>query len=191
MGIAISMIHKKSFRGAMYNPSFAVSLGMLTVITSFVILTITSNIVLSLGMVGALSIVRFRTAVKDSIDILFMFWAISSGIIIGAGIFYLALVEFAVVWLIMFILSRFRGFSKPYLLILQLEKKKQEPQVMTILKGVSKKSVIKSREISQEQRELTIEIFLKGNQMDFMDEILDLEGIQSASLLSYDGEFSR
>ena len=118
IGIFIFYIYKKTFQGVLYTQAFNVSLVMVSLVTALIIMTISSNLILSLGMVGALSIVRFRTAVKDSMDIVYMFWAISVGIANGAGYFKISLIGSLFIAAVLIVLSRYRESSNPYLLII-------------------------------------------------------------------------
>ena len=118
-GLFIFYIYKKTFQGILYTQSFNISLIMVSIVTSLIIMTISANLILSLGMVGALSIVRFRTAVKDSMDIVFMFWAISVGIANGAGFFKLSILGTVFVGLILLILTKIKTSNIPYLLIIK------------------------------------------------------------------------
>jgi len=182
------IIYKKSFSGNIYNHNFNVSLVLMALITSEIIMTISSNLVLSLGMVGALSIVRFRTAVKEPLDIVFMFWAIAIGITAGAQLYTLAIVSSLIIGLITVVLLRFKNTNNVYLLILQYENLTNE----NLLNELSKMSYkIKSKTISMGLVELTLEIKLMGAKTTFLEELSEIEGVKNVSLVSYNGDFAQ
>jgi uncharacterized membrane protein YhiD involved in acid resistance len=160
----------------------------MALITSEIIMTISSNLVLSLGMVGALSIVRFRTAVKEPLDIVFMFWAIAIGITAGAQLYTLAIVSSLIIGLITVVLLRFKNTNNVYLLILQYENLTNE----NLLNELSKMSYkIKSKTISMGLVELTLEIKLMGAKTTFLEELSEIEGVKNVSLVSYNGDFAQ
>lgn len=182
------MIYKRSFSGNIYNHNFNVSLVLMALITSEIIMTISSNLVLSLGMVGALSIVRFRTAVKEPLDIVFMFWAIAIGITTGAKLYTLSIVSSLMIGLITVILLRYKNTNNVYLLILQYENLTNE----NLLKELSKLNYkIKSKTISMGLVELTLEIKLIGAKTTFIEELSAVEGVKNVSLVSYSGDFAQ
>jgi len=187
IGLFIFFVYRKTFAGVMYSRNFGVSLVMLTIITSFIILPITSNLTLSLGMVGALSIVRFRTAVKDPIDTVYMFWAIASGITLGAKFFLPALLSTLVIGLLMLLLSgmRFRS-SMPYLLVLRFEEA-ATPQVNGLLRRIPDIN-IKSKTVTANGVELTVELRLRESDMQIVDRFLDIPGVFDAAIISYAGD---
>ena len=190
LAIVLYFTYKKTFRGVVYSRSFGISLGMLTVITSFVILTVTSNLILSLGMVGALSIVRFRTAVKDAIDILYMFWAISAGIIIGAGVYILAVVEYVIVLGVILILARTEGITSPYLLVFTCSDQSQEQTVLEILKTSVRRFAVKSKTVRESNREVTVEVRVRKDDTTFLDQIHSSGAVSEAVLMGYNGEYA-
>ena len=163
------------------------SLVLLSVLTTFVILAVTSNVVLSLGMVGALSIVRFRTAIKEPLDLVFLFWSISVGIILGAGLYSLAFLGSAFITVILLVLTGKVDSSAPYILMLQLENENAELQATEIIKNRFGKVIVKSKSITDGQPELIYEVKVKNNETSFMNELSAIEGIQSATLVSYNG----
>lgn len=182
------MIYKKSFSGNIYNHNFNVSLVLMALITSEIIMTISSNLVLSLGMVGALSIVRFRTAVKEPLDIVFMFWAIAIGITTGAKLYTLSIVSSLMIGLIIIILLRYRNTNNVYLLILQYEDLTNED----LQKELSKLNYkIKSKTISMGLVELTLEVKLMGTNTTFAEEMSAIDGVKNVSLVSYNGDFAQ
>ena len=187
IGLFIFFIYKKTYAGVMYSKPFNTSLVLLSVLTTFVILAVTSNVVLSLGMVGALSIVRFRTAIKEPLDLVFLFWSISVGIILGAGLYSLAFLGSAFITVILLVLTGKVDSSAPYILMLQLENENAELQATEIIKNRFGKVIVKSKSITDGQPELIYEVKVKNNETSFMNELSAIEGIQSATLVSYNG----
>lgn len=190
LGLFIMAVYKKTFKGVMYSANFGVSLMALTLITTLIILAITSNVVLSLGMVGALSIVRFRSAIKEPIDIAFLFWSISVGIIIGAGLITLAIVGSLFIGLIMILFVNKTSADNPYILVVNCVDDIAEGDVLEKVRKSVKKHVIKSKTVSANTgTELTIEIRLKEMTTQFVNEISKIEGVQNAVLVSYNGDY--
>lgn len=190
LGIFIFFVYKYTFAGVMYSRSFNGSLFGLTIITTFVILAVTSNVVLSLGMVGALSIVRFRTAIKDPMDLVFLFWAIGTGIVTGAQVYALAVVGSVVIGAVIVLTSQRLSFDSPYLAVINCEIQTSEGACIEIIKKYSKKARLKSKIVSAGKgTELIYEIRCQGDNTDFINELSALEGVQNASLVSYNGEF--
>jgi uncharacterized membrane protein YhiD involved in acid resistance len=160
----------------------------MALITSEIIMTISSNLVLSLGMVGALSIVRFRTAVKEPLDIVFMFWAIAIGITTGAKLYTLSIVSSLMIGLITVVLLRYKNSNNVYLLILQYEDLTNDE----LIKELSKLNYkIKSKTISMGLVELTLEVKLMGANTTFVEELSALDGVKNVSLVSYNGDFAQ
>jgi uncharacterized membrane protein YhiD involved in acid resistance len=190
LGLFIVLVYKKTFRGVMYSSTFAVSLMFMTLITTLIIMAITSNVILSLGMVGALSIVRFRSAIKDPIDIAFLFWAISSGIVLGAGLIPLAVFGSLFIGVVMLVFMNRKSTDNPYLLIINCHDDVSEKFVMDFVTENVKKHVIKSKTVSEGSGiELTIEIRLKDMSTKFVNEISRIAGVSNAVLVSYNGEY--
>ena len=187
IGLFIFFIYKKTYAGVMYSKPFNTSLVLLSVLTTFVILAVTSNVVLSLGMVGALSIVRFRTAIKEPLDLVFLFWSISVGIILGAGLYSLAFLGSAFITVILLVLTGKVDSSTPYILMLQLENENAELQATEIIKNRFGKVIVKSKSITDGQPELIYEVKVKNNETSFMNELSAIEGVQNATLVSYNG----
>ncbi len=188
MGMFIYFIYKITYRGVVYSFSYNYSLVIMTMITTLVVMTISSNIMLSLGMVGALSIVRFRTAVKDPLDIVFMFWAITMGITIGAGIYLLAFIGGIVIGIVIVMMSFHRNKYMTYILIVNYQEDSY-PQIKSILNRFSYS--IKSKAIKQGNIELTAEIRLKTNNTTFVEEIGGIIGVKDAVLVNYNGEYAQ
>ena len=188
VGLFIFLIYKKTYQGVMYSSGFGVALLALTMITTLVILAVTSNVVLSLGMVGALSIVRFRTAIKDPVDTVFMFWSITCGIMAGAGQYIIGGCACFGVGLLYFVVSKIHGKSKaPYLLVVRYDPEKSA-NVGKALKLLPKHR-LKSRTMTRAGAEITLEVSLKEDEMAVLDKMLSVDGVMDASLISYEGEF--
>ena len=187
IGMYIFAIYRKTFSGVMYSKNFGVSLVMLAMITSFIILPITSNLTLSLGMVGALSIVRFRTAVKDPIDTVYMFWSIAVGIALGAKFFLPAILASAVIGVLMLLLSgmRFRS-TMPYLLVLRFNENATN-NVYGLLKRLPE-SQLKSKTVGSAGVEMTLEIRLRESDLQVVESFLEIPGVYDASIISYGGD---
>jgi uncharacterized membrane protein YhiD involved in acid resistance len=186
IGIFIFFIYKKTFQGVLYTQAFNVSLVMVGLVTTLIIMTISTNIVLSLGMVGALSIVRFRTAIKDSMDIVFMFWAISIGIANGAGYFKISIVGTIFIAIVLIILTRYRDSTSPYLLIINY-KENSENSVKKYLSEI-KAYKVKSKTITRDDTELTIEL-RTDNDHKIVNDINKINGVESCVLVSYNGDY--
>ena len=190
IGLFIFFIYAKSFSGVVYSASFNVSLVLMTMITSLIILGVTSNVVLSLGMVGALSIVRFRSAIKEPIDIVFLFWAISEGILCGAGLIPLALLGAPVIGGLLLVFSLRKDYSEPFLLIVRFDDPKAEDKITKIAEKKVKRLRLKSTSVLGEQTELILEVRLDRGDKSFVREISRTDGVSYASLVSYNGNFS-
>ena len=187
IGMYIFAIYRKTFSGVMYSKNFGVSLVMLAMITSFIILPITSNLTLSLGMVGALSIVRFRTAVKDPIDTVYMFWSIAVVIALGAKFVLPAILASAVIGVLMLLLSgmRFRS-TMPYLLVLRFNENATN-NVYGLLKRLPE-SQLKSKTVGSAGVEMTLEIRLRESDLQVVERFLEIPGVYDASIISYGGD---
>ena len=190
IGLFIFLVYKKTFRGVMYSENFGVSLLAMTLITTLIILAVTSNVVLSLGMVGALSIVRFRSAVKEPIDIAFLFWSISVGIILGAGLIPLAIFGSVFIGIILLVFINKKSSDNPYILIVNCSDDNSENLAMNHINKSVKKHVIKSKTVSASNGiEITVEIRLKEMSTKFVNEINNLEGVNNVVLVSYNGDY--
>lgn len=189
LGLFIFLVYKKTFNGVMYSAGFGVSLLGMTLITTLIILAVTSNIVLSLGMVGALSIVRFRTAIKEPMDIVFLFWSISAGIVLGAGLIPLAIFGSLFIGVILIIFVNKKSGDSPYILVVNCADGKAEQKVLDTVKASVKKQVIKSKAVSQNGVELTIEVRLKSSETDFVNILGAIGGVSNTVLVSYNGEY--
>ena len=189
LGLFIFLIYKKTYQGVMYSDSFGVSLIAMSMITSLVIIAVTSNVVLSLGMVGALSIVRFRTAIKEPMDIAFLFWAIAVGIVLGAGLLPLAIIGSVIIGIIIVIFSTRKIGDTPYILVVNCENEETENTANTLIKEEAKKSVLKSKAVNKLGIELTYEIRIKDDNTGFVNKVSACEGVTNAVLVSYNGEY--
>ena len=189
IGLYIFIIYRKTFNGVMYSASFGLSLVALSMITALVILTISSNVVLSLGMVGALSIVRFRTAIKEPMDIAFLFWAIAVGIVLAAGLIVLAVIGSAVIGLILIVFVNRRSWLDPYIVVLRCDGAESEREAADFLKKSVTRCSVKSKTVQPGSVELNVEVRMKGESTDFINALAALPGVQSAVLVSYNGEY--
>lgn len=189
LGLFIYYIYKRTYNGVMYSSAFGLSLMAMTMITTLVILAVTSNVVLSLGMVGALSIVRFRTAVKDPMDIVFLFWAIAAGIVLGAGLIPLAVFGSAFIGVILYVFANRKVLDRPYILILNCRDSEAEKKVLLSVKENVRRQVLKSKTVTKGGVELTLEIRLKEENADFVNRLSQAEGVESAVLVSYNGDY--
>lgn len=190
IGLFIFLVYKKTFRGVMYSENFGVSLLTMTLVTTLIILAVTSNVVLSLGMVGALSIVKFRSAIKEPLDIAFLFWSVSVGIVLGAGLIPLAIFGSVFIGIIMLIFVNKKSTDNPYILVINCADEHSENLVMNNINKSVKKHVIKSKTVSGSTGiELTVEIRLKEMSTKFVNEINNLEGVNNVVLVSYNGDY--
>ena len=189
IGVFIFLVYKKTYSGVMYSASFGTTLIALTMITTVVILAVTSNVVLSLGMVGALSIVRFRTAIKEPLEIAFLFWSIAVGIVLAAGMIPLAVVGSVVIGVILLIFVNRKSHSNPYIVVLRCNGHDSETKAKAFLNGKTERCIIKSKTAQKGMVEVNMEIRLKDDNTDFVNELAAMEGIQSAVLVSYNGEY--
>ena len=190
MGLFIMQVYKKTFKGVMYSESFAISLIGLSLITTIIILAVTSNVVLSLGMVGALSIVRFRSAIKEPIDIVYLFWSISVGIIIGAGLIPLAIIGSVFIGIVLILFVNRKTVNNPYILVITCEDDNAENQTLNLISKSVGKYNVKSKTISPINGiEMTVEIALKGESTKFVNEISKANGVSNVVLVSYNGDY--
>ncbi|MDR1807475.1 MAG: DUF4956 domain-containing protein [Propionibacteriaceae bacterium] len=189
LGLFIFFVYKKTFKGVMYSGSFGVSLIALAMITTLVILAVTSNVVLSLGMVGALSIVRFRTAIKDPLDIVFLFWSIAVGIVLAAGLFPLAIFGSVVVGIILLVFVNRRTNDLPYILVVTCEDADAEKAAVAALGGKVGKSQIKGKTVTDAGVELNYEVRLKDNDDSFVNALQEIDGVERVVLVGYNGDY--
>ena len=189
LGLFIFLVYKKTFNGVMYSSSFGVTLIALTMITTVVILAVTSNVVLSLGMVGALSIVRFRTAIKEPLDIAFLFWSIGVGIVLAAGMIPLAVIGSVIIGVVLLVFVNKKSHSHPYIVVVRCENHDAETKVNNFLSEKTERCVVKSKSAQKGEIELNMEIRLKDDNTDFINNIADMDGVHSAVLVSYNGDY--
>ena len=189
LGLFIFLIYKKTYQGVMYSSSFGVTLVALTMITTVVILAVTSNVVLSLGMVGALSIVRFRTAIKEPLDIAFLFWSIAVGIVLAAGMIPLAVAGSVIIGIILLVFVNKKSHKNPYIIVISCVNHNSEVEATRFLDSVTEKCVIKSKTVQSGSIELNMEIRLKEDNTDFVNALANMNGVNSAVLVSYNGEY--
>ena len=189
IGLFIFLVYKKTYNGVMYSSSFGVTLIAMTMITTLVILAVTSNVVLSLGMVGALSIVRFRTAIKEPLDIAFLFWAIAVGIVLAAGMIPLAVVGSVIIGAILLLFVNKKSHVHPYILVLECDGQESENAAKEFLKDKVARSIVKSKTAQAGRVEVNLEIRLKKDNTDFVNELSQIAGVNSAVLVSYNGDY--
>ena len=189
LGMFIFLVYQKTFTGVMYSSSFGVTLVALTMVTTVVILAVTSNVVLSLGMVGALSIVRFRTAIKEPLDIAFLFWAIAAGIVLVAGLIPLAVAGSVCVGAVLLALVNRKSHLDPYIMVLRCEGGESETAARSCLERSVKRLVVKSKTVQAGEVELQLELRLLGEDTGFVNTLASMEGVRSAALVSYNGDY--
>ena len=189
VGLFMFYVYKKTYQGVMYSSSFGVTLVALTMITTLVILAVTSNVVLSLGMVGALSIVRFRTAIKEPLDIAFLFWSIAVGIVLAAGMIPLAVIGSVFIGVILLVFVNRKSSVNPYIVGLQCDGAESEKRAMEYLNAQTLRCVVKSKTARKGAVEVNAEIRLKDDNTDFVNALSDLQGVESAVLVSYNGDY--
>ena len=189
IGLFIFFVYKKTYSGVMYSASFGTTLVALTMITTVVILAVTSNVVLSLGMVGALSIVRFRTAIKEPLDIAFLFWSIAVGIVLAAGMIPLAVIGSVIIGVILLVFVNRKSHVNPYMVVLSCTDHTSELKAKEFLETKTLRCVVKSKTAQKGAVELNMEIRLKDDNTDFINALSDMEGVNSAVLVSYNGDY--
>lgn len=189
IGFFIYLLYKRVFSGVLYSKSFNVSLIGMSMITAMIILAVNSNLVLSLGMVGALSIVRFRTPIKDPTDLIFLFWAAAAGIVVGAGFYTLAILGSVIVGLILFFLIKRSSFETPYLLVVNCEDNDSEKDIHQHMHSLVKRYNVKQKSVSPGNIEMTLEVRLKDNEGQVVNAVSSLPGVRNAVLISYSGDY--
>lgn len=188
IGIGIFIVYKRCFTGVVYDHAFNTSLVIMTLLVSVIIVTISSNITLSLGMVGALSIVRYRTAVKNPLDLMFMFWSITQGIVIGAGYYYIALICFVIVTIAFFILKNIKDGNKTFVLVVNYKNSQYtDEEVRKIL--LKNKFKLRSKIVKNEVTELTLELIMKTENTNITNELANIEGVNGVTLVNYRGNY--
>ena len=189
VGLFIFVIYKKTFTGVMYSTGFALTLVGLALVTTLVIMAVTSNVVLSLGMVGALSIVRFRAAIKEPMEIVFLFWSIAVGIVIGAGMIPLAVIGSAIIGVVLLLFANRKSRENPYILVLNCADETAEQAALGLVKDAVSRYGVKTKTVSADGIELTAELRTKNNDTAFVNRIMTLPGVSNATLVSYNGEY--
>ena len=189
VGLFIFMIYKKTLTGVLYSDGFALTLVGLSLVTTLVIMAVTSNVVLSLGMVGALSIVRFRTAIKEPVEIVFLFWSLAVGIVIGAGMIPLAIIGSALIGVILLLFANRKIRKQPYILVVSCKDEVAEQRITEILAKAVEYYTVKSKTVNAAGIEFTAELRTKDAETAFVNRITELEGVGNATLVSYNGEY--
>lgn len=183
----IFIVYYTATKKTFYNKSFNISMALVAVITSAIILAMQSNLVISLGMVGALSIVRFRTAIKDPMDLMFLFWSISTGIICGANMYNIALLSSLIITIGLFLLELTPVGRAANLLVVSMEKAEKEEEILSAVKGFSRVCQVKSRNLSDGGMNLIVEC-KPVNGQELIVKIKEVEGVFGVSLMAHDGE---
>lgn len=189
LGLFVFFVYKKTYTGVMYSSSFGISLIAMDLITTLIILAVSSNLIASLGMVGALSIIRFRTVVKEPLDLVYLFWSITVGIIVGVGLIPLAVIGSLVIGIILFVFVNKKTNEAPYVVIVNCDDDAAETSAIALIKQESAKYAVKSKTISHSGIELTMEVRLKEETGKLVNNLLSLDGIKNAVLVSYNGEY--
>lgn len=189
LGLFIFFVYKKTFTGVMYSSSFGVTLIAMTMITTVVILAVTSNVVLSLGMVGALSIVRFRTAIKEPLDIAFLFWSLTAGITLAAGTIILAIAGSIAIGIVLLLFVNKKSYLNPYIVVISCRDYESERAAREFLQKQVRRCVVKSKSAQKGAVELNMEIRMREENTDFINILSEMNGINSAVLVSYNGEY--
>ncbi len=189
IGLFIFVVYKKTFNGVMYSTGFAMTLVGLSLVTTLVIMAVTSNVVLSLGMVGALSIVRFRAAIKEPVEIVYLFWAIAVGIVIGAGMIPLAVIGSVIIGVILILFANRKIHDNPYILIFNCRDEKAEESAIHLTGSGVERFVVKSKTVNGAGIEVTAEVRLKDAGTSFVNRLNDIEGVNEVTLVSYNGEY--
>jgi uncharacterized membrane protein YhiD involved in acid resistance len=189
LGLFIFFVYTKTFKGVMHSSSFGISLIAMDLITTLIIMAVSSNLITSLGMVGALSIVRFRTVVKEPLDLVYLFWAITAGIIVGVGLIPLAVIGSVIIGLILFIFVSRKTHDAPYVVVISCAGDQAEEKSLQLLNSQTKKHVIKAKSVSREGVELTVEVRLLASSSQFVNTLLEIDGVYNATLVSYNGDY--
>ncbi len=189
LGLLIFFVYKKSYTGIMYSASFGITLIALTMITTLIVMAVVSNVVLSLGMVGALSIVRFRTAIKEPMDIAFLFWSIAAGIVLAAGMIPLAVFGSILIGLVLLVFSRQKTVDSPYILVVHCDSVQTEEAVRAFVAGNVQRLSLKSKSVSPGQIELNYEVRLKDADSAFVNRLEEIPGVSHTVLVSYNGDY--
>ncbi|MCI8738184.1 MAG: DUF4956 domain-containing protein [Lachnospiraceae bacterium] len=189
IGLFVFMVYKKTFNGVMYSSGFSLTLVGLALVTTLIIMAVTSNVVLSLGMVGALSIVRFRAAIKEPMEIVYLFWAIAAGIVIGAGMIPLAVIGSAIIGVVLILFANRKVHENPYILIMNCTDEGAEETALNLTEKAVERFVVKSKTVNAGGIELTAEIRMKDAETSFVNRLGDIDGVSDVTLVSYNGEY--
>jgi len=189
LGLFIFFVYIRTFKGVMHSSSFGISLIAMGLITTLIILAVSTNLIVTLGMVGALSIVRFRTVVKEPLDLVYLFWSITTGIIVGVGLIPMAVIGSVIIGLILFFFVNRKTGDTPYVVVISCAGEQAEAQSLNILSNYTKKNVIKAKSVSREGVELTVEVRLKESSSQFVNALLSVKGVHNATLVSYNGDY--
>ena len=189
LGLFIYVIYRRTYSGVMYSASFGASLILMTLITTLVILAVSTNVILSLGMVGALSIVRFRTPVKEAMDIVFLFWAIAVGIVLAAGLLMLAFFGSLFIGIVMLVISTRRNPVNPYILVLHCDNEEVEEETRKLVSSNARALKLKIKTVLPGSIELNYEIRLKEDRTSFVNDRSQLSGVNHVALVSYNGDY--
>ena len=187
LGAIIYLVYQRFFSGVVYSRSFAMTLVGMTILTAMVTLAISSNVVISLGMVGALSIVRYRTAVKDPMDLLYLFWAITTGITVGAGMYGLAILTLIVIIAMIYIFSRIQYKGKVYIVVVHFKGVEKTDEILQTFG--SRKYFVKSQTLRDDLVEMAVEVFLKKEDLSFTERMQELEPVRDVTVIQYNGEY--
>lgn len=189
IGLFVFLVYRKTFSGVMYSTGFALSLVGLSMVTTLVIMAVTSNVVLSLGMVGALSIVRFRTAIKEPMEIVFLFWSIAAGIVIGAGMIPLAVAGSVIIGVVLILFANRKHIETPYIVVINSADDNAEKAALDLVSRSVKRMVVKSKTVNAGGIETTAEVRISGSSTEFINSLIKLDGVTNAALVSYNGEY--
>ena len=187
MGILIYLVYRRFYTGVIYSRSFAVTLVGMSVLTCMVTLAISTNVVISLGMVGALSIVRFRTAIKDPMDLLYLFWSITTGITTGAGMYLLALASAAVMILMLVLFYRWQESGRVYVAVIHYIGQQAGDEIIRALGRT--RYVVKSKTMRNDRTEMAVEIFCNDRELQFSERLQAIDGVDDVTLIQYNGEY--
>jgi len=189
IGLFVFMVYKKTFNGVMYSSGFSLTLVGLALVTTLIIMAVTSNVVLSLGMGGALSIVRVRAAIKEPMEIVYLFWAIAAGIVIGAGMIPLAVIGSAIIGVVLILFANRKVHENPYILIMNCTDEGAEETALNLTEKAVERFVVKSKTVNAGGIELTAEIRMKDAETSFVNRLGDIDGVSDVTLVSYNGEY--
>ena len=189
LGLFIAALYRATYQGVMYTMTYGVTLVAISMVSAMILCVVTSNVVLTLGMVGALSIIRFRTSIKEPMDIMYMFWAVAAGIAVGAGLAGVAVVGSLAIGLVIVLLTRGRQNGVPFILVLNVRDQAAEEAAMQLIRGQVKRCRIKSKRVDATGTEVTVDVRLKNENTAFMHSLNALDGVNSAVLVTYNGEY--